>query len=121
MNATANQHPGSEVTPARAHELAGSGMVVLLDVREPYEYAAGHAPGTLWFPLSRLTDGDPLPSGASGRRILCVCRSGNRSHRAMELLVSLGEDAHNVTGGMQRWAEAGLPVVDTLGAAGRIA
>nr|WP_238545605.1 MULTISPECIES: rhodanese-like domain-containing protein [Streptomyces] len=87
------------------------GDAVLLDVREPEEWAAGHAPGAVLAPLSGLTAGAPLPQGVQDRALVVICRTGNRSRQAVELLVGRGIDAVDVTGGMGAWAEAGLPVV----------
>ncbi|MFD8377922.1 rhodanese-like domain-containing protein [Streptomyces sp. NPDC059679] len=87
------------------------GDAVLLDVREPEEWAAGHAPGAVHAPLSALTAGAPLPQGLQGRPLVVICRTGNRSRQAVELLVGRRIDAVDVTGGMGAWAEAGLPVV----------
>ncbi len=82
---------------------------VLLDVREPDEWAAGHAPQAVHIPLGELTERvDELPEG---RRVLVVCHAGVRSARATEWLVGNGYDALNVDGGMVDWARAGLPVV----------
>lgn len=53
--------------------------------------------------------------------MVAVCRSGHRSQQAAKLLASRGVDAVDVTGGMNAWAKAGLPVVDERGQGGRIA
>lgn len=90
---------------------AVDGGAVLLDVREPEEWAAGHALGAVHAPLSALTAGAPLPQGLQGRPLVVICRTGNRSRQAVELLVGRRIDAVDVTGGMGAWAEAGLPVV----------
>ncbi len=51
-----------------------------------------------------------------------ICRSGNRSLQAAELLAAWGaEEAVDVIGGMRDWAEAGLPVVDPHGGNGTVA
>jgi rhodanese-related sulfurtransferase len=79
---------------------------VLLDVREPDEWQAGHAPGAVHVPLadvpSRLGDlpevDGPLP---------VVCRSGGRSGRAAEWLAQQGFEVANVDGGMRAWDGAG--------------
>ena len=52
------------------------------------------------------------------RRIVCICRSGARSGRATESLLSWGFEAANVAGGMKAWAEQGLPVVRDDGTPG---
>lgn len=82
---------------------------VLLDVREPNEWEAGHAPDAWFWPLSKL-DGvrAELPLD---RAIVCICRSGHRSANATELLRSWGLEAFNFEGGMQAWSAAGRPVV----------
>jgi rhodanese-related sulfurtransferase len=42
--------------------------------------------------------------------VYCICRSGNRSARVVDVLTAAGIDARNVAGGMQAWVAAGLPV-----------
>ncbi|MCD0485943.1 rhodanese-like domain-containing protein [Streptacidiphilus sp. ASG 303] len=111
--------PG-RITVTDAHERARTGGAVLLDVREADEYAAGHAPGALWQSLAAVAAGAPLPDAAEGRTVLAVCRSGNRSRRAAEILAARGVEALNVTGGMHAWAAAGLPVHDGTGSNGQV-
>ena len=91
---------------------------ILLDVREPDEWQAGHAPDAWFWPLGKL-DGvrAELPLD---RTIVCVCRSGGRSAKATELLRSWGLLAVNLEGGMQAWAAAGKPVVTDDGGRGRV-
>lgn len=79
---------------------------VLVDVREPGEWASGHAPSAIHHPLSRF-DPSRLPDADV---VYVICRSGNRSARATEALRDLGIDARNVAGGMSAWVVAGLPV-----------
>ncbi len=86
---------------------------VLLDVRGPAEWLAGHAPSAINIPMeevpSRLDDID------AARPIVCICRSGNRSGRVTAFLRARGVDAVNMTGGMQAWSLAGLPVIGDAG------
>jgi rhodanese-related sulfurtransferase len=86
----------------------------LLDVREPDEWAAGHAAGATHLPMSELTrrmdelpDGDPL---------YVICRSGGRSARVVAYLSAQGYPAVNVEGGMQAWARQGREIVADSGA-----
>lgn len=79
--------------------------VAMLDVREPDEWGAGHAPTSRHLPMSELVarvgevpGNDPL---------YVVCRSGARSARVVVHLAGLGYPAVNVEGGMQAWAAAG--------------
>ncbi|PWI18002.1 sulfurtransferase [Streptomyces sp. Act143] len=99
----------------------GDDGAVLLDVREPYEWQAGHAPRAVHLSLSALAAGVGLPAQAQARPLVVICRSGNRSRQAAELLVARGSDAVDVIGGMRDWAEAGLPVVDSRGQNGTVA
>jgi rhodanese-related sulfurtransferase len=99
----------------------GRGDAVLLDVREPYEWQAGHAPRAVHLSLSALVAGAGLPAHAQARPLIVICRSGNRSRQAAELLVARGSQAVDVVGGMRDWAKAGLPVVDARGGNGTVA
>ena len=98
-----------------------SGDAVLLDVRERHEWQAGHAPRAVHLPLSALTAGAGLPAHAQARPLVVICRSGNRSRQAAELLTARGADAVDVIGGMKDWAGVGLPVVDARGRNGSVA
>lgn len=95
-----------DVSEAWRRKQAGA---LLVDVREPDEWRSGHAPGATHIPLGALpTRIGELPRD---RDVLLVCRSGNRSATAQQVLRGQGYDrAVSVTGGMSAWARAGLPV-----------
>lgn len=106
----------SDVTPAQALSLHEAGDVTLLDVREPEEWVKGHAAGAVHIPL-----GDINPTTLdTSKPIVAVCRSGNRSGKATELLREAGIDVRNMAGGMNAWHENGLPMVTDSGAPGTI-
>ncbi|HET9082390.1 MAG TPA: rhodanese-like domain-containing protein [Trebonia sp.] len=110
--------PYQTVSAAEAAVMAGDGAL-LLDVREPREWQAGHAPKARHIPLGQLAHRvRELPNG---RAVITVCRSGARSARAAALLAGEGRQVSNLTGGMHAWARAGLPVVAKGGSPGRIA
>jgi rhodanese-related sulfurtransferase len=95
-----------EVSASEAFEML-EGNVILLDVREESEWAAGHAPMASLIPLSELPDHlDELPRD---QLIICACRSGGRSLRAATFLQESGFDAVNLTGGMMSWFAEDLP------------
>ncbi|MFG3530339.1 rhodanese-like domain-containing protein [Streptomyces sp. NPDC047917] len=94
---------------------------VLLDVREQDEWDAGRAPGAVHAPLSALVAGAALPQAAQGRPLVVICRSGNRSQKAADLLRARGVEVVDVKGGMQQWAAAGHPVVGASGNEGSVA
>ena len=118
---TVSSSPGSarlpDLQPADAVTLLERGEAVLIDVREPVEWAAGHAPQVQLLPLAQVAP-DTVPQAT---RLLAVCRSGNRSGKAADLLAAAGVPVHNVAGGMQAWSDAGLPVVDDGGRPGSVA
>lgn len=85
----------------------------LLDVREPDEWQAGHAPDAIHLPMSTITERvGEIPEGC----VYVICRSGNRSAQVAAWLGAQGREAVNVAGGMRAWAGAGLPMVSETGA-----
>ncbi|MEV7018746.1 rhodanese-like domain-containing protein [Streptomyces sp. NPDC093991] len=113
---------GPRVTVDEARSRTGGDRpeAVLLDVREKPEWAAGHVPGAVHVPLTKLVAGAPLPAEARGRPLVVICRSGHRSQQAAKLLAGRGARAVDVEGGMKSWTAAGHPVVDERGNSGRI-
>ena len=84
-----------------------NGSILLVDVREPHEYAAGHIPGAVSHPLSTF-DPSALPEG---KRIVFSCQAGVRSVRALEFAQAAGLDIReHYKGGFKDWAMAGEPV-----------
>ena len=91
----------------------------LLDVREPDEWEAGHAPGAQHVPMmeipARLAD---IPTD---REVVVVCRSGGRSGQVVSYLMGNGWDnVRNLDGGMQVWAAVGRDVVSENGQPARV-
>lgn len=110
---TPNQIPSIE-----AADLTTMPDAILLDVREPNEWVAGHAPQAVHIPLGDLDRrAGELPAG---RPVVCICRSGARSLRAAALLVENGFDVHNLNGGMRAWSVAKLAVVTPEGTTGDV-
>ncbi|WP_446666431.1 rhodanese-like domain-containing protein [Flexivirga sp. B27] len=94
---------------------------VVIDVREQNEWDAGHAPGAIHIPLGELPARlGELPESDERDPLPIICRSGNRSGRAVAWLEQQGFDTINVHGGMKQWAFAGKPVVDDSGADGQV-
>ena len=102
------------VTPAEVEPGA-----YLLDVREPDEWTAGHAPGANHLPMMKVparmaevpTDGE----------VVVICRAGGRSGQVVSYLMQQGWDnLRNLEGGMQAWAAAGRDVVSENGQPARV-
>jgi rhodanese-related sulfurtransferase len=106
-----------EVSAEEASDLVTEGAL-LLDVREPDEWQAGHAPDAMFVPIGQIESRlDELPRD---RQILAICRVGNRSAAVVAALNTLGFDAINVAGGMRAWASDDLPVVADDGLPGAV-
>jgi hydroxyacylglutathione hydrolase len=82
---------------------------IVLDVREPVEYAAGHVPGAVNLPQADLADRlEELPRD---RPVLMICQGGYRSLRAAQFLKQMGFDrVASVAGGTAAWTAAGNPL-----------
>ena len=92
------------MTPSEAHELLGS--AVFVDVREPYEYEAGHIDGSLHIPIGQVAARwEQIPRD---REVVVVCHLGQRSALVAEFLAQRGVPAQNLEGGLEAWAAAGL-------------
>lgn len=86
--------------------------VVLLDVREDDEWAAGHIAGAVHVPMMQVPqrlqfDPGPLTPDAA---IVVICKVGGRSAQVTAWLRHQGYDAANLAGGMLAWAAAGRPM-----------
>lgn len=107
LNSFAKPVPVLTVTETNA-QLQTPQAPYLLDVRQPEEYHEGHIAGSVLIPLGELTEQvSQLPRD---RAILCICRSGSRSHMAAQYLIQAGYQAINLQGGMLAWAAAKLPI-----------
>ena len=83
--------------------------LLVLDVRESDEWAAGHVAGSTHVPLMEL--GDRIGELPLVEQTLVVCRSGHRSAHATAYLRQLGIEAVNLDGGLAAWQQAGRPLV----------
>ena len=87
--------------------------LVVVDVREPVEWAHGRIDGAVHIPLGELMErvGEVPTEG----QVLVVCKVGGRSAQATGFLVQSGVEAINLDGGMLEWQGAGRPMVSDLG------
>ena len=109
------QAPGTAVSPAELRVLLEAGSdsrpLVLIDVREPFEYFAGHFAGARNIPMGQLEQrlGELSPRD----RNVFVCRIGERSAKALALAQAAGHDAAtHLQGGMVAWVrELGMELI----------
>jgi len=95
--------------PAEIARLLKEDAILLIDVREPGEYAARHIKSAKLVPLSTF-DPHSLPNGG-GRPIVFHCAVGGRSAKAVAACQKAGLAIDsNMKGGIQAWVAAGLPV-----------
>lgn len=86
--------------------------VYFLDVRTQQEWDQFHAPEAVLIPLDELPN--RLNEVPKGEHIVVICRTGNRSGQAQDILQDAGYTmVSNVNGGMNAWANAGYPVIGT--------
>src|SRR5512144_3280644 len=71
-----------DLTPAQVHALLASGEIVMIDVREPEEFAAERIHGAVNLPLSKF-DPRAVPAAAADRAVVFQCGSGKRSATAV--------------------------------------
>jgi rhodanese-related sulfurtransferase/DNA-binding transcriptional ArsR family regulator len=92
---------------------ARKGLVTILDVRPPEEFAAGHLPGAVNIPLRDLEK--RLKQLPKGKEIIAYCRGPYclMSFDAVELLRKKGLRARRLEAGLPEWRSAGLPISHT--------
>lgn len=104
-----------DIPPTDAPAWIAAHGALVIDVREPSEYDAGHIPGALHIPQCQLAD--RLGEIPRDRNLLTVCRSGVRSLRCAQFLKQAGrERVTNLQGGTLGWLDAGHPVERRAGA-----
>jgi phage shock protein E len=100
---------GPDVDVATVSAIKDRADVLVLDVREPWEYEEAHIPGVTLIPMAEVPGRlDEIPTD---KEVIVTCRSGNRSGQVTEFLRQQGYDnVHNMQGGILAWQAARLPV-----------
>jgi len=108
---------GPQVPSVTAGEVGDDAY--LLDVREPDEWAAGHAPGAHHLPMMEIPA--RMSEVPTDMEVVVVCRSGGRSGQVVSYLMGNGWDnVRNLDGGMQSWAAIGRDVISENGQAAQV-
>ena len=111
----------SEIREIAPNDVARHRKYVLIDVREPAEFATGRIEGSINIPRGVLefqVDADPAVANVSDpalshkqQAIVVYCRTGGRAALAAQSLQRLGfSDVCSIAGGITGWTDAGLPV-----------
>jgi rhodanese-related sulfurtransferase len=99
------------IDPQQAVKLINTDAVVL-DVRGPEAYAAGHVVGAKNIPFDELSANSAKVENMKSKPIVAVCQRGMTSTKAINELNKMGcESVYGIRGGMDAWVQAGLPVV----------
>ena len=99
-----------QISQEEAKAMIDEGNVIILDVREQYEYDESHIMDAVLLPLGTIaeeTASAVIP--AKDSVVLVYCRSGNRSKQASEKLVALGYENVFEFGGINTWPYEVLP------------
>lgn len=99
------------ITPQDAATALRRGTAVLLDVREPHEWATAYVDSAIHLPVARVVAEIAALVPHHDQSIICYCATGCRSARAADELRATGYRAvSSLRGGLQAWMAAGLPV-----------
>jgi len=102
---------GPSVSPAEATQLINRQDALVIDVREPAEFAAGHLLGAKNLPLARLAAPGADVAKRKDRPVIVYCDGSDRAGKAASALKKLGfARVLNLAGGIKAWQDAGLPV-----------
>jgi len=115
-------HAAERIAEMPVNEVAALlevGEIILIDVREPSEYAVERIHGALLYPLSTF-DPRMLPDDRK-HRVILHCGSGKRSAMAAQKCIDAGAARFtHMVGGIGAWKAAGLPVIRIDAASGRV-
>ena len=97
-----------DISVDEAYQMYQQSGTFVVDVRTQEEWDEYHAPNTTLIPLDQLQS--RLSEVPKDKKILVVCRSGNRSQQGRDILLSAGYNATSMTGGLNEWYAKGYPI-----------
>lgn len=98
------------IPPREANRRLDEGSAILIDIREPNEYAREHIPGARLVPIGNVDTHDFDRDRATGKAVIFHCQSGRRTAaNAARLLATGFKEAYTLEGGLSGWRAAGLP------------
>lgn len=100
-----------DLSPAEIQAQMGRGGAVLIDVREPFEYAAERIEGAVPIPLGTI-DPEAIRQRYPDKRVIFHCAGGKRSAKACgQFANGKSEATYHLPGGIEAWKQAGLPTI----------
>ena len=111
------REPFTRISVSEAKEKIEADQAVMIDVRDPHEYAEVHASGVLLIPVNTVMNKLPQIRDFTGEKkeVLFICKMGSRSALAAEYATAAGLEEYelfNVEGGTEAWEQAGYPTGD---------
>ena len=102
---------GPRVNTLQATQMMNRDNALVLDVREPEHYAAGHILGAKNLPLAQLEQRAGEFDKYKSKPVIVICDTGSVAARAVALLKGRGfSNVVNLAGGFRAWLQGGLPV-----------
>ncbi len=106
------QRRGARVSQLQATQYMNQGKTLVLDVRNPDEFASGHLPGAKNIPIDELANRVSEIEKSKSHVVITVCQTGVRSGTAVNILNKAGfEQAFSLDGGVAEWKAQSLPTV----------
>jgi rhodanese-related sulfurtransferase len=100
----------TRLSPRDAKRRLDEGSAILIDIREPNEYAREHILGARLAPLATIDSHDFDRERASGKAVIFHCQSGQRTTANAAQLIAAGfRETYVLEGGLSAWRDAGLP------------
>ncbi len=106
------QRTGSKVSVLQMTQLINLGKSLILDVRSPEEFAAGHVRDAKNIPVKLLSGRLAEIDKFKAKPVVVICATGVQSSSATAKLKAAGfNDVHSLNGGLAAWQTQGLPTV----------
>lgn len=104
------QRRGQKVSTLQATQLINQGKSVVLDVRDPADFATGHLRDAKNIPLKELANRIGELDKFKSKTVIAVCQAGVQSAKAAAQLKKSGFEAVSLDGGVSAWQAQGLPI-----------
>lgn len=105
------QTRGRKVSLLQATQMINQGKTVIVDVRDPAEFAAGHVRNAINLPLKNFSGGLGALDKHKSKKVIVVCQNGTQAARASAQLNAAGfAEVFSLEGGLTAWQTQGLPV-----------